>query len=84
LLPESARKAALSEIMNEQIVLAAGSVLVLFSAFCFVAAVWRELFPRPTAPPPDMRRLPPPFLIVTNGFLALVSAGIWIVRTPGH
>src|ERR1700742_4992671 len=36
-----------------------GSVLIVFSAFCFVAAVWRELarIAPPTAP--DIRRLPP-------------------------
>ena len=81
-------KAVLGEIMNERIVLAAGSVLVLFSAFCFAAAVWRELFPGPPPPRPDVRRLPPPLLIAMNGFLVLVSlaalAGIWIARTPGH
>jgi hypothetical protein len=29
-----------------------GSLLVLFSAFCFVVAVWRNLFTG--APPPDL------------------------------
>ena len=38
-------KAALGQVMGEALVLAAGSVLVLFSAFCFAAGVWRELFP---------------------------------------
>jgi putative membrane protein len=38
-------KAALGQVMAESVVLAAGSVLVLFSAFCFAAAVWREISP---------------------------------------
>ena len=35
----------LGQVMGEALVLAAGSVLVLFSAFCFAGDVWRELFP---------------------------------------
>jgi inner membrane protein YidH len=81
-------KAVLGEIMTEPIVLAAGSALVVFSAFCFWAAVWRELFPGAPPPRPDVRRIPPLLLIAMNGFLVLVSvaalAGIWIGRTPGH
>ena len=81
-------KAVLGEIMTEPIVLAAGSALVVFSAFCFWAAVWRELFPGAPPPRPDVHRIPPLLLIAINGFLVLVSAaalaGIWIGRTPGH
>ena len=81
-------KAVLGEIMTEPIVLAAGSALVVFSAFCFLAAVWRELFPGAPPPRPDVRQIPPLLLIAMNGFLVLVSvaalAGIWIGRTPGH
>jgi hypothetical protein len=51
-------KAALGQVMAEAVVLAAGSVLVFFSAFCFGAAVWRELFPGPPPPRPDVRQLP--------------------------
>jgi putative membrane protein len=47
-------------------------VLVLFGAFCFIAAVWRELLPEIT-PPHDIRRLPPAVLLSINGFLVLVS-----------
>jgi putative membrane protein len=62
-------------------------VLVLFSAFCFGAAVWRELFPGLPPSWPDVPRLPPALLLSLNGFLILVAlialAGIWIARTPG-
>jgi len=58
------------------------SLLVLFSAFCFVAAVWRHLNPAPPPPTPDLPRIKPWLLIGVNGFLALVSlaslVGIWI------
>jgi putative membrane protein len=65
---------------------ATGSVLVLFSAFCFVAAVWREMEPGAPPPKPDTRRLPPAFLIVVNGFLMIVAlaalVGIWSTHIP--
>jgi hypothetical protein len=66
------------------------SSLVLFSAFCFGAAVWRHL--EPGVPPPriDVSRIPPWLLVAVNGFLALVALvalaallGIWFGRTPG-
>jgi len=80
-------KAALGQVMAEAVVLAAGSVLVLFSAFCFGSAVWRELFPGPPPPRPDVRQLPSVLLIALNGFLVLVAliafVGIWTARTPG-
>ena len=59
-----------------------GSALVRFSAFCFVAAVWRELSPGAPPPKPDTKRMPPALLIVLNGCLAFVSVmavvGIWM------
>jgi putative membrane protein len=51
-------KALLSELMPQWLIVATGSVLVLFSAFCFGAAVWRHL--EPGVPPPrvDVSRIP--------------------------
>jgi len=56
----------------------AGCTLVLFSAFCFVAAVWRELRPRFRDPQPDVRRLPAALLIAVNGVLVLVSLAAFV------
>ena len=57
------------------------SLLVLFSAFCFVAAVWRHINPAPPPPLPQLHQIPRGALIAMNGFLALVSLaaliGIW-------
>ena len=68
-------------------VLSAGTLLVLFSAFCFAAAVWRELRTGVPPPQPDVRRIPTAVLILVNGFLALVSLtallGIWLVPATG-
>ena len=59
-----------------------GTMLVLFSAFSFAAAVWREMTPGAPPPKPDVRRIPPAVLIVVNGVLFLgalgVLAGIWL------
>ena len=63
-----------------------GSVLILFSAFCFGAAVWRQLDPGPPPPRPDARKLPASLLLLVNGFLVLVAlaslVGIWFTRPP--
>src|SRR5262249_24900776 len=80
-------KAGLPGVVQEWVILINGRVLVLFSAFCFVAAVWRQLNAYPRPPQPDTRRIHPLFLIVVNGFLALMSIaalfGIWFGRTGG-
>ena len=80
-------KAGLAGVVPEWMIIANGSVLVLFSAFCFFAAVWRHLHPYPPPPKPDTKRIHPLILIVVNSFLALVSlaalVGIWFGRTGG-
>ena len=61
-----------------------GSVLVAFSLFCFVAAVWRQLQPGVPPPEPDTKRLPAAILIGMNGLLALAAIAalveIWFTR----
>ena len=80
-------KALLSEVIPQWLIIATGTVLVLFSAFCFGAAVWRHL--EPGVPPPrvDVSRIPAWVLVAINGFLALVAlaalVGIWFGRTSG-
>ena len=51
------------------IAIGTGVVLLLFSAFCFVAGVWRHLF-RVEAPEPEAPKLPSSILLVVNAFLA--------------
>ena len=78
-------KALLKDVVDPWLVNATGSVLILFSAFCFFAGVWRELDAGAPPPRPDIPRLPPWLLVSVNGFLVLVAlaalVGIWLVRT---
>lgn len=73
--------ALLEGIVAKWLAMATGSLLILFSGFCFLAAVWRQMI-RIAPPRPDTPRLPPAMLIVVNGFLMLVSlaalVGVWI------
>lgn len=75
-------QALLEDVLPGWLLRPTGSALVLFSAFCFLAAVWRELYPGATPPRPDTRAMPPALLIVVNGFLAFVSLaaliGVWL------
>jgi putative membrane protein len=79
-------RSLLNGIVPEWLIIATGSVLVLFSAFCFGAAVWRNLYPGPPPPAPDAPRIYPALLLFVNGFLVLVAlaalVGIWYGRTP--
>jgi putative membrane protein len=66
-------------------VVATGTALFLFSGFCFIAGVWRQLFVGAPPPNPDVPRLPPYVLAALNAFLALVALaallGIWFGRS---
>ena len=80
-------KTTLGGVLPAWVVVLTGSVLVAFAAFCFAAAVWRELYPGTPPPRPDVRRLPRTLLFALNGFLALVALaallGVWFGRTGG-
>jgi inner membrane protein YidH len=77
----------LTGVVPDWMVVATGTLLVLFSAFCFASAVWRQLYPGAPPPRPDIRRIQPWLLVVVNGFLMLVAlaalTGIWFGRLGG-
>jgi putative membrane protein len=81
-------RAVLKGLIPDWMVGATGTLLVLFSAFCFVAALWRELFTGPPPPKPDVRRLPMSILILFNGFLIIVAVlaafGVWSGVDPSR
>ncbi len=75
-------QALLEEVIPAWLTRPTGSALILFSGFCFLAAVWREYSPGAPPPQPDTKRMPPALLIGINGFLIFVSlaalVGIWL------
>src|SRR3954463_6210285 len=80
-------KKVMGGVLPEWLIVAMATMLVLFSGFCFVAAVWRQLRPGAPPPRPDVQRIPAALLGSINGFLILVDVfaivGIWIGRTGG-
>lgn len=77
-------RALLEDVLPIWFASVTGSVLIVFSAFCFIAAVWRALKPGASPPEPELRRLPDWLLLGVNGFLVLVAmaalVSVWIVR----
>jgi putative membrane protein len=74
-----AAKAVLKNALPDLGIKLAGSVLILFSAFCFGIAVWRHLF-RPI-PLPEAPRIPSVVLYLVSTALIVVAifalASIW-------
>jgi putative membrane protein len=81
-------KKLLEGVVADWMIVSTGSVLVFFSAFCFAAAVWRQLFQGAQSPEPDVPRIPPFLFVIFNGFLVLVALAalisIWFGRTGGE
>jgi putative membrane protein len=77
-------RALLIGLMPEWMILADATALMLFSVFCFAAAIWRHLQPGTAPPLPHVYQIPPAVLIVLNVFLALISIaaliGMWGAR----
>jgi putative membrane protein len=66
-------KKLLEGVVPEWMIILQGTLLVLFSVFCFGAAVWRQMTPGVPPPRPDVRRIPAYALITVNAFLALLA-----------
>ena len=71
----------LADVVAAWLATTAGLVLVAFSAFCFGAAVWRELARDYAAP--DVPRLSPVLLVAVNGVLVLVAIAAFVGLAGG-
>jgi len=78
--------ALMSPVLPQWLILSSASAFMLFSVFCFIAGVWRHLYPGPPPPVPDAARIHPALLILMSAFLSAVSIaaliGIWLVPSP--
>ena len=77
-------KALLHDVIPEWLASTTASLMILFSGACFVAAVWREVWPGVPPANPNIRALPSSLLVVVNGFLLLMSLaaliGMWAIE----
>ena len=69
-------KALLEDLVADWLILATSIVLIMFSEFCFVAGIWRELTGKALRPDPDTARLPGWILLLFNGFLIVVGIAV--------
>jgi putative membrane protein len=74
-------KGVLTGLMPAWIVIADSSALIVFSIFCYCAAVWRINNSGASRPGPDVPRIDGRILIAMSAFLSVVSVaalwGIW-------
>lgn len=71
-------KALLENLVSPWLVLATSIVLILFSEFCFIAGIWREVSRAVPPPQTDTPRLPGWLLIVFNGFLIILAIAVLV------
>jgi putative membrane protein len=55
------------------LVLANGTLLILFSLFCFAAGVWRHFNPGPPPPAPSVQAMPWQILVGINAVLSVIA-----------
>ena len=74
-------KGVLAGLMPAWIILADSSALILFSIFCYLAAVWRLRHSGASRPNPDVPTIDAKILIAMSSVLSIVSTmallGIW-------
>jgi putative membrane protein len=66
-------KGVLTGLVPGWIVLADSGALILFSIFCYLAAVWRFSHSGAARPTPDVPRIDARILVMVSGFLSVVS-----------
>jgi putative membrane protein len=77
-------RALVKDVFPQWIGKVTGTVLVIFAAFCLIAAVWREIRGTPRSPEPDIRMIPAALLVPMNILLLMVVVaalvGIWSAK----
>lgn len=76
-------KALLESVLPLWLVKSTGVALIAFAAFCFAAAVWREVRPSFRPPAPEVPRLPPGVLIALSAFLTLAALATLVAVAAG-
>lgn len=71
-------RALLEGLVSEWLVLTTTVMLLLFSEFCFIAGIWRELRPVASPPETDTPRLPAALLVGFNAFLVIVGIAVMV------
>jgi len=77
-------KALLNDVMAGWVVSLTGSLLIVFSGLCFIAAVWRGLHQATPACAPRIMPMPPLLLLGISAILIVIDVaalvGIWMDR----
>ena len=77
-------RALVKDVLPQWIGKLTGTVLIIFAAFCLIAAVWREIRGTPRSPEPDIRMIPAALLVPMNILLLIVVVaalvGIWSAK----
>jgi putative membrane protein len=71
-------QALLEDLVSPWLVVGTGVVLILFSEFCFIAGIWREITGKALRPDPDTARLPSWLLVAFNAFLVVVGLAVLV------
>lgn len=71
-------KALLHDVIPEWLASTTASLMIGFSGGCFVAAVWRQIWPGSSPPQPNIRQIPAAGLLLVNGLLIAITVAAFI------
>ncbi len=71
-------RALLEGVVSDWLVMTTAIMLLLFSEFCFIAGIWRQLQPLEPPAETDLRRIPATVLVLFNLFLVVLGIAVII------